>query len=65
MMDLNVLQNMTIRKRYQNYNLVGHKKMITALDAKDGLIVTGSKDYLVKVWDINKKKAYTLEKHSN
>lgn len=35
--------------------------MITALDAKDGIVVTGSKDYLVKVWDLSKKKAYTFD----
>lgn len=40
------------RKRFQNYKLVGHTKMITALDAKDGMIITGGKDNLVKVWDV-------------
>lgn len=39
--------------------------MITALDANFGLIVSGGKDNLVKVWDIKTKKAFTFTKHMN
>jgi WD40 repeat protein len=39
--------------------------MITALDANYGLVVSGAKDNLVKIWDIKKKKAYTFKKHMN
>ena len=65
MREVNVVRNLTIKKRYQTYNLIGHQKMITAIDAKDGFIVSGSNDNLVKVWDSNKKKAYTFDKHTN
>lgn len=39
--------------------------MITALDANYGLIVSGSKDNLVKIWDIKTKKSYSFNKHMN
>lgn len=57
MNEYNVIHNLTLRKRYQNFNLVGHEKMITCMDVSKGLIVTGSKDNMVKVWDIQRKKA--------
>lgn len=50
--DTNVVLNLTSRKRFLSYNLVGHTKMITALDINRGLIVSGGYDYAVKVWDI-------------
>ena len=52
MRELNVITNMTVKRRFQTYNLVGHSKMITSLDMKRGLIVSGSHDNAVKVWDI-------------
>jgi WD40 repeat protein len=39
--------------------------MITALDCGHGLIVSGGKDNLVKIWDIKSKKAWSFEKHMN
>lgn len=39
--------------------------MITALDTQYGLICSGGKDNLVKIWDIKTKKAYTFDKHMN
>ena len=39
--------------------------MISSLDANHGIIVSGSKDNLVKIWDIKSKKAYTFNKHMN
>ena len=65
MIELNVVQNVMERKRFQTYNLVGHTKMITALDANHGIIVSGSKDNLVKIWDTKTKKAFTFSKHMN
>lgn len=32
MEELNVVGNLTTRKRYQTFNLIGHSKMISALD---------------------------------
>ena len=32
MEELNVVGNLTSRKRYQTFNLIGHSKMISALD---------------------------------
>ena len=32
MQDMNIIGNLMKRKRYLNYNLIGHKKHITALD---------------------------------
>lgn len=58
MMELNVIQNLTSRKRYQTYNLVGHDMQITALDANYGLICSGAKDNKVIIWDIKTKKSY-------
>lgn len=42
--DMKVINNMTIKKRYQNYNLDGHTDHIMDIDAKNGIIVSGSKD---------------------
>lgn len=39
--------------------------MITALDANHGLICSGSKDNLVKIWDIKSMKAHSFDKHMN
>ena len=39
--------------------------MITALDISNGLIASGGKDNLVKIWDISKKKGYSFDKHMN
>ena len=39
--------------------------MITAMDANFGLICTGSKDNLVKIWDVKTKKCYSFDKHMN
>ncbi len=50
--DVNVVLNLTTRKRFLSYNLVGHNKMISALDIKRGLVVSGGYDYALKVWDI-------------
>lgn len=63
--ELNAVRNLVAKKRFQIYNLVGHEKTITSLDAKFGMIVSGSKDNTVKIWDIQKKKAYTYTKHMN
>jgi WD40 repeat protein len=63
--DMKVISNMTLKKRYQNYNLDGHTDHITAIDAKNGVICSGSRDTKVKVWDIDRKKGWTFEgKHS-
>lgn len=64
--DLKVITNMTSKKRYQNYNLDGHKDMITSIDVRNGLIASGSKDCTVKIWDVEKKRGWTFEgKHMN
>ena len=34
---------------------------MTALDVKNGMIVSGDKEAKVKMWDIDKKKAWTFE----
>ena len=60
MEELNVALNMTQKQRFQSYNLVGHSKMITCMDIKQGLLVTGSVDCQVKVWDIKRKKGVTV-----
>ena len=40
--------------------------MITSLDIKNSMIVSGSKDLSVKVWDIDRKKGWTFQgKHMN
>ena len=39
--------------------------MIEALDMKDGIIVSGGRDFKVKVWDTNKKQAVSLDGHGN
>jgi WD40 repeat protein len=63
---MKVICNMTLKKRYQNYNLDGHKDQITCMDCANGILVSGSKDCAVKIWDIEKKKGSTfLGKHSN
>ena len=57
---------MTLKKRYQNYNLDGHGDHITSLDVRGNMIVSGSKDNTVKVWDIDRKKGWTFTgKHMN
>lgn len=61
MEELNVLGNLTSRKRYQTFNLIGHSKMISALDINGRLVVSGSRDNAVKVWDIQKKRGVTFE----
>ncbi len=65
MHELNAVRNLSVKKRFQIYNLVGHEKAISALDANYGMIVSGSRDNMVKIWDIQKKKAYTFDKHTN
>ena len=35
--------------------------MITSLDIKKGIVVSGSVDNAVKVWDIQKKKGYSFD----
>jgi WD40 repeat protein len=35
--------------------------MITALDIKGNLVVSGSRDNAVKVWDIQKKRGISFE----
>jgi hypothetical protein len=52
MAELNVLVNLVEKSRFLTYNLVGHSKMITAMDVRHGLVVTGSQDNALKVWDI-------------
>ena len=57
---------MTKNKRYQNYNLNGHTEEITALECKNGFVVSGSRDNTVKIWDTERKKGWTFSgKHSN
>lgn len=63
---MKVICNMTLKKRYQNYNLDGHTKDILSLDILGNMIVSGSKDNTVKVWDIERKKGWTFTgKHMN
>ena len=39
---------------------------VTALESRNGIVVSGSRDATVKIWDIEKKKGWTFEgKHSN
>jgi hypothetical protein len=52
MQELNVAANLTSRNRYQTFNLIGHSKMISALDIKGRIVVSGGRDNSVKVWDI-------------
>ena len=39
MQDMNVVRNVLARKRFQNYNLIGHSKMVTALDERTEPVV--------------------------
>ena len=39
--------------------------MITCIDTNNKMIVSGSKDNLVKVWNIEKQKGYSFGKHMN
>ena len=50
--ELNVVGNLTQKRKYLTYNLVGHVKHITSLDIKGRLVVSGSYDNAVKVWDL-------------
>lgn len=52
MSELNVVTNLTSKRRYLSYNLVGHTKMISCMDVKDGIVATGGYDNAVKVWDV-------------
>jgi WD40 repeat protein len=61
--ELNVVSNLTSRKRFQTYNLVGHIKHITSLDIKGRLVVSGSHDNAVKVWDLQKKRGVSFDHH--
>jgi F-box and WD-40 domain protein CDC4 len=61
--ELNVVSNLTSRKRFQTYNLVGHEKHITCLDIKGRLVVSGSHDTSVKVWDLQKKRGVSFDHH--
>ena len=64
--EMKVISNLTSKKRYQNYNLVGHNDQLTALDASNGVIVSGSRDTSVKIWDVEKKRGWTFEgRHRN
>ena len=63
--DMKTRGNVTVKKRYQNYNLIGHGNAVTALDVNKGLIASGSKDHTVRVWDIFRKKTWNFEcRHS-
>jgi WD40 repeat protein len=64
MSELNVITNLCDKRRFMSYNLVGHskKKKLTALDIKHGLVVSGSEDNTVKVWDLAKKRGLTFDK---
>jgi WD40 repeat protein len=33
---------------------------VTALESHNGIVVSGSKDATVKIWDIEKKKGWTF-----
>lgn len=59
--ELNVVGNLTSKGRFLTYHLVGHSKMITALDIKRGILVSGGNDNAVKVWDIAKKKGVSFD----
>lgn len=61
--ELNVVANLTHKKKYLTYNLVGHSKHITSLDIKGRLVVSGSHDNAVKVWDLQKKKGISFDHH--
>ena len=65
MKDANLTANLMKKKRYLSYNLLGHEKQITCIDARNGLIASGSKDNTVKIWDIKRKRAYTFTGHMN
>jgi WD40 repeat protein len=40
--------------------LEGHKDTIYAIDVQNGIIASASKDATVKIWDIERKKAWTF-----
>lgn len=44
------------KKRFLTYKLEGHDNFLTALDIKDGLVVSGGKDSTVRIWSTEKKK---------
>lgn len=43
--------------------LVGHTDSILSIDAKSDHIMTGSEDFLTKIWDLKGKKVHTFEDH--
>jgi len=61
--ELNVVSNLTQKKRYMKLSLVGHVKHITSLDIKGRLVVSGSHDNAVKVWDLQKKRGVSFDHH--
>jgi hypothetical protein len=61
--ELNVVSNLTQKKRYMTLSLVGHQKHITSLDIKGRLVVSGSHDNAVKVWDLQKKRGVSFDHH--
>ena len=63
---MKVICNMTQKKRNQNYNLDGHTNHIYSIDVRGNMIASASKDLSVKMWDIDRKKAWTFTgKHMN
>ena len=61
--ELNVVSNLNQKKRYMTLSLVGHQKHITSLDIKGRLVVSGSHDNAVKVWDLQKKRGVSFDHH--
>ena len=53
------------KNKHQKYQLIGHKETVSALKAHNGVILTGSHDKMVKLWNINKGKAQSFSGHSN
>jgi len=63
---MKIIHNMTGPKnRFQNFSLDGHTDRIMAMDVRNGIIATASRDSTVKMWDIDRKKGWTFKGHMN
>jgi WD40 repeat protein len=43
--------------------LVGHRNSILSIDSKGDHVVSGGEDFLLKVWDLKRKKETMFEDH--